>query len=535
MASTSLVFADAGGRARSTARVVGSCERIRWQTEHTVRCIENLSLVAGGAALAAVDPARAVARVLRAHRNAADNILPFAVLGLLFVLWGAMPMLTAIFCGVFVVARLTHSFSYLGERQPWRTVSFGVGALATLVMVGFLVRTKPAGLCVSVVDDAGAVQRALAPGRAHPVVGRSRREGDALEQSDEALTEIAARYRDVAISPLADAARRNDADRPVSRSPRDRPAPLGRAGIWTPREPAWSDRDAMKSSRSSYSGLVSSAFTVAVLSLAMERVALADETEAMPPSEAVAPVAPVAPATEPAPMPALPEALPPVPAPAPVAAAVATPAAVAPAPASLVAPSGDRDVAEPSAQSFSLLPWEVDVRGGLHTTPVLEYGGVGASADAGMRKLGPGTLALGGGIDYFVCGTTCSSAPLAFTQRQLSFEGRVSYHLSVPKVPRVDVYPLATAGLMSSRSSIKVGSNSEYRGSDLTPTVSFGAGASYFFAERFFVGAEARFRYAAGSYSYELASGPAKSFDRSGVDRWSASTVDLSVAVGARF
>lgn len=292
----------------------------------------------------------------------------------------------------------------------------------------------------------------------------------------------------------------------------------------------------MKSSRTSFPGLVSSAFTVALLSLAVERVALADETEAMPPSEGVAPVAvaPVAPVTDPAPMPALPEALPPVPAPAPVTAAPPAPAD-AKAPASLVAPSGDRDVAESSAQSYSLLPWEVDVRGGLHTTPILEYGGVGASADAGMRKLGPGTLALGGGIDYFLCGTTCSSTPLAFTQRQLSFEGRLSYHLSVPKVSRVDVYPLVTAGLMSSRASIKVGSNSEYRASDLTPTVSFGAGASYFFAERFFVGAEARFRYAAGSYSYELASGPAKSFDHSGVDRWNASTVDLAVAVGARF
>jgi hypothetical protein len=301
----------------------------------------------------------------------------------------------------------------------------------------------------------------------------------------------------------------------------------------------------MKSSRTSFSGLVSGAFTVALLSLAIERVALADETEAMPPSEAVAPVAPAAvtpvapvaaaaPLTDAAPMPPLPEVLPPAPASAPVTAAPPA-AADAKAPASLVAPSGDRDVAEPSAQSYALLPWEVDVRGGLHTTPILEYGGVGASADAGMRKLGPGTLALGGGIDAFFCGTTCSSTPLAFTQRQLSFEGRLSYHLSVPKVSRVDVYPLVTAGLMSSRSSIKVGSNSEYRASDLTPTISFGAGASYFFAERFFVGAEARFRYAAGSYSYELASGPAKSFDHSGVDRWNASTVDLAVAVGARF
>ena len=105
---------------------------------------EDLRPTAGGT-LAAVDPP-AVARVLRAHRNAADNILPFAVLGLLFVLWGASPMLTAIFCGVFVVARLGHSFSYLGEKQPWRTVSFAVGVLATVVMVGFLVRALVAAV-----------------------------------------------------------------------------------------------------------------------------------------------------------------------------------------------------------------------------------------------------------------------------------------------------------------------------------------------------------------------------------------------------
>ena len=106
---------------------------------------EDLGAGAKGGSLVQVDPPE-VARVLRAHRNAADNILPFAVLGLLFVLWGASPTLTAIFCGVFVTARIAHSLTYLGEKQPWRTVSFGVGALATLVMVGFLVRALVAAV-----------------------------------------------------------------------------------------------------------------------------------------------------------------------------------------------------------------------------------------------------------------------------------------------------------------------------------------------------------------------------------------------------
>jgi microsomal prostaglandin-E synthase 1 len=106
---------------------------------------EDLSTVSSGASLSEVDPPR-VARVLRAHRNAADNILPFAVLGLLFVLWGASPVLTVIFCGVFVTARIGHSLSYLGEKQPWRTITFAVGGIATLVMVGFLVRAMAASV-----------------------------------------------------------------------------------------------------------------------------------------------------------------------------------------------------------------------------------------------------------------------------------------------------------------------------------------------------------------------------------------------------
>lgn len=105
---------------------------------------EDAGSIAKGATLAAVDPPE-VARVLRAHRNAADNILPFAILALLFVVWGASPMLTGIFCGIFVFARIGHTLSYLGEKQPWRSIMFGVGGVATLVMVGFLVRSLIAG------------------------------------------------------------------------------------------------------------------------------------------------------------------------------------------------------------------------------------------------------------------------------------------------------------------------------------------------------------------------------------------------------
>ena len=287
----------------------------------------------------------------------------------------------------------------------------------------------------------------------------------------------------------------------------------------------------MKTSRSSLVVRILATFTAAVVSLSIERAARADEPE-VPPSEALAPSAPAAPLPE-APPPPLPSAEPaPALAPAPVPAAAPAPTPPVKAPAATTA--GERDVADDTSPSSALAPWDVDVRAGLHTTPILEYGGVGASVDAGMRRLGPGTLAIGGGVDYLLCGMTCTSAPLSFSQKQLSFDARASWHLRVPKVARVDLYPLITAGFMVSRSSVTVG-NSEYRASDVAPSVGFGAGASYFFTDRIFAGAEARFRYAAGSYSYELASGAPKAFDRSNVTAWNASTVDLAVAVGTRF
>lgn len=82
-----------------------------------------------------------VARVLRAHANAMANIVPFAILGLVYVLAGAPVMTAAIVFGVFAFARIAHAFAYLGGKQPWRSISFGVGALATLVLMGLIVRT----------------------------------------------------------------------------------------------------------------------------------------------------------------------------------------------------------------------------------------------------------------------------------------------------------------------------------------------------------------------------------------------------------
>lgn len=42
--------------------------------------------------------------------------------------------------GVFTAARFGHSLAYLSEKQPWRSMSFGIGGVATVVLMGFIVR-----------------------------------------------------------------------------------------------------------------------------------------------------------------------------------------------------------------------------------------------------------------------------------------------------------------------------------------------------------------------------------------------------------
>jgi uncharacterized MAPEG superfamily protein len=86
-----------------------------------------------------------VARVLRAHKNAMANIVPFAILGLVYVLAGGSAMTAAVVFGIFTFARVAHSFAYLGGKQPWRTIFFGLGAVTTLALMGFIVKAIAVG------------------------------------------------------------------------------------------------------------------------------------------------------------------------------------------------------------------------------------------------------------------------------------------------------------------------------------------------------------------------------------------------------
>ena len=87
-----------------------------------------------GGSLTEIDPPP-VARILRAHRNAQASIYSFLLLGMVFVLAGGTAGMATILFGTFTIARLLHSFAYLKAKQPWRTVLFIVGGLATIALM----------------------------------------------------------------------------------------------------------------------------------------------------------------------------------------------------------------------------------------------------------------------------------------------------------------------------------------------------------------------------------------------------------------
>jgi prostaglandin-E synthase 1 len=108
---------------------------VRGKTKTTPNT-EDASTILKGSKLVDTEPPE-VARVLRAHANAMANILPFALVALVYVLAGASGIVPLILFGVFTLARLVHSLTYVGARQPWRSASWGLGLLTTVVLVGF--------------------------------------------------------------------------------------------------------------------------------------------------------------------------------------------------------------------------------------------------------------------------------------------------------------------------------------------------------------------------------------------------------------
>ena len=76
-----------------------------------------------------------VERARRAHRNDLENVLPFLIVGPLYVLSGpSVAGAWTCFVG-FTAARILHTLFYLRSAMPHRTLAYGAGFLITLWMV----------------------------------------------------------------------------------------------------------------------------------------------------------------------------------------------------------------------------------------------------------------------------------------------------------------------------------------------------------------------------------------------------------------
>lgn len=95
---------------------------------------EDARVFGGEGVEAAPSEAPAVAHALRIQRNDGENIPAFFAIGLIFVLSGASASSAAIYLWTFTISRLAHTFFYTNQMQPWRAISFGVGALAVIGM-----------------------------------------------------------------------------------------------------------------------------------------------------------------------------------------------------------------------------------------------------------------------------------------------------------------------------------------------------------------------------------------------------------------
>jgi uncharacterized MAPEG superfamily protein len=95
-----------------------------------------------GAPLSELDPP-AVARYLRAHRNAEATVYPFLLLGLVYVLAGGRAAIAVPIFAIFVIARIAHSIAYVRAKQPWRTIAFATSLLAIVTLMAAVLHVLP--------------------------------------------------------------------------------------------------------------------------------------------------------------------------------------------------------------------------------------------------------------------------------------------------------------------------------------------------------------------------------------------------------
>jgi uncharacterized MAPEG superfamily protein len=84
-------------------------------------------------------PLKGVAmRVMRAHANLNDALLPFAIIVIAARLLHVSTPLTMYAAIAFFAARVAHALFYLIGATPWRSVSYYCGLIATIVFAAQL-------------------------------------------------------------------------------------------------------------------------------------------------------------------------------------------------------------------------------------------------------------------------------------------------------------------------------------------------------------------------------------------------------------
>jgi hypothetical protein len=195
----------------------------------------------------------------------------------------------------------------------------------------------------------------------------------------------------------------------------------------------------------------------------------------------------------------------------------------------------------PKEHSRVLEPMHVDFRALAHTDILLISPGVGASGDVGVVRAGPGTLTLGLGGEYDVCGSACwflnAVTPLSFDQHQTAILGRVGYHLRIDQAAmrNFDVYGFVGAGPVFAQASVTLNQPfARYTASDTGVGAEAGIGASFFIAGPVFLAGEARYRVAAGQYAYKLDVGKDTVWQANGAEHWNAGGAALQLGIGVR-
>ena len=72
-------------------------------------------------------------RVVRAHANLNEALLPFAIIALAAALLHVSNPLTIYAAIAFFAARMAHALLYLLGATPWRSIAYYCGLIATLV------------------------------------------------------------------------------------------------------------------------------------------------------------------------------------------------------------------------------------------------------------------------------------------------------------------------------------------------------------------------------------------------------------------